>query len=334
MDKMKLKAKQISAGLHAVAMTLLTITLIISVGYAWYSSNQRVEVDTVFAVAGSNDIGILRKSVFRDSPYDENGSFLDPYPLGGPSTDTDEIQGLLSGETIYFSISVESYDYEDKRVSASLLSVQGGEYFTCPEELITDITITEGMTEAQVVALMSNTDNLNKTYELKTGVTDESGVTTVATTFMNLYEDSKGEFYLSKDDSDRWYRNYIYEDALGDRYTMCDVYFIKLCAFTFSDRTLQNKTIVEYVPSDYEKELYDLDTEGFRKFAKEGDDKDIPQMEVGSHVWDSISSDNSIITFTFALKFDFSALSGLINTNCVSSKQLVFEQVVMRSEVN
>ena len=91
---------------------------------------------------------------------------------------------------------------------------------------------------------------------------------------------------------------------------------------------------VEYVPSDYEKELYDLDTEGFRKFAKEGDDKDIPQMEVGSHVWDSISSDNSIITFTFALKFDFSALSGLINTNCVSSKQLVFEQVVMRSEVN
>ena len=164
---------------------------------------------------------------------------------------------------------------------------------------------------------MVGTTDTGKLYKLSITTNNEDGTTTTNETDKKLYQDSNGEFYLSSDESDRWYRNYIYTDAQGKKYNMCDVYFIKLCAVTLSDRRF----------TDMAFDVYNDDFKGFDN----GGNKIIAQMNIGTYdVWNS--SDKEIITFTFALKFDFTALSGLINTNCVSSKKLIFEQLVMRSE--
>lgn len=295
---------------HYFVILVLTTFLIISLGYAWYATNHEVDANNIMGAIADESLEITDSAIYKhevgvedpDNPYDEN-------------VDDDTVTGMLTGEKIFYSLSLHSKDDEIKDITIRLGNIDGGEFFTKP-------------------AVMCTAEEFNS-YQGKTPYgtykPDQNSNETI-----NTYFDSEGEFYFSSEEG-IYYKNYFYEviDENGKvrRFNMCDVYTIRLYAIYVGETEIHGDG-----EQDYHR-IYTCDPEenDFVNFTRtNGLSKTIDTMDIA--YYDNWHPNNEIevngeifktkiLTFTFEIVFDYEYLEDYINTNCISSKQLILNNI-------
>ena len=342
---------------NAASILILSITLIISVSYAWYTNNKDVS-STGIASTSSNSISVLNQGMYKkvigDVPF--------------PETDKkNEVDGVLSGDVIYYSVSIGLAKDKNKDINydlnISVVNINGGEYFVEPairiEENPNGTSTGETYTfegESYDVYTVDNKDYfiINDSngddyiyylYESASGqvltrkprkiIPNPNGSAT-GNTFeyegvkYPTYLDAEGkEYFLTYDVTEvdgvqhikDTYINYIYEQTVDGnkvRYNMCDVYTIGIFKVFGVDES-----------RNYTQLLDKTDNLELMKINKEsGLDKEVHFFNLFDYEgWDPSVYEE--IVFTFAIKFDYSEFEGDINVNCVSNKELIFTNVII-----
>ena len=108
------------------SILILFLTLIISVSYAWYTNNKEVDASGIGSTA-TDSISILNQGIFKSVVGE------DPFP---ENEKKNEVEGVLSGDVIYYSVAIELSKAKDKNVlrdiNISVVNIDGGEYFVAP----------------------------------------------------------------------------------------------------------------------------------------------------------------------------------------------------------
>ena len=327
---------------------ILFLTLVISVAYAWYTNNKETNA-TGIASTASDSISILNQGIYKNVIGD------DPFPENDKKN---EVSGVLSGDVIYYSVSIELSEKEDpnklRDINISILNIDGGEYFVSPSikvfenpngEETDEVYEFEGNeyalydSDGDKYFIISEGDE-EYVYYLYESITGEiltrrpqlicphpngSPTGTVFEFDGNKYptylDGSDKEYFLTFDDAGGEYVNYVYEEVVnGDvvRYNMCDVYTIGIY-----------KVFGLNSEGTYEEIVDNSDNLVLSEIArKTGLDREVNSFNLYDYeAWNP--SLYSEIVFTFAIKFDYSEFQGKINTNCVSDKELIFNNVVI-----
>ena len=338
------------------SILILFLTLIISVSYAWYTNNEKVD-STGLASSASDAISILNQGIYKTVIGE------DPFPEVDKKN---EIDGVLSGDIVYYSVAIKLSDERNSNslydINISVLDIDGGEYFVAPSIKVVDEPTGVSTEEFYVynnneyrifledekkyfIATEGDERYIYYLYESATGeiltkkpqliFPNPSGSSTGKTFEFDgkkypTYLDGNGkEYFLTRDISivdgvehiKDTYVNYVYEEVISGeiiRYNMCDVYTIGLFKIFGVD---SDGTYVEIINNEESLELNGIEKES-------GLDKGITNFNLYDYVgWNPATY--SEIVFTFAIKFDYSEFEGKINTNCVSNKELIFKRIVI-----
>ena len=335
---------------------ILLATLLISVSYGWYTSNKEVSSSGIASTA-SKVISVLNQGIYKKVIGD------DPFP----ETDKkNEVEGVLSGDVIYYSVSIGLADDLDKGViydlNVSVVNINGGEYFVEPAIKIVD---------------NPNGTSTGKKYTFNQQEYD-------------VYSDGEDDYFILVE-QEKEYIYYLYEGANGNMLTKRPIliftvpngsltnnkivfegqeydtyldsngkeYFLTYDTVVIDDQTFTNATYVNYIYEqmiDGDKVRYnmcDVYTLGiFKVFGvdqndnyvlledheddldlltldkENGLDKEISFFNMFDYAgWDP--SEYKEIIFTFAIKFDYTLFEGKININCVSDKELILTNVII-----
>ena len=317
-----LKRKKNKVTIHNyIIILLLTVLLIISLSYGWYTNNKHVNANGIHGEISEGNIGINFEGVYKHEVGAKEP--VHPYPDEMP----DMITGLLSGEYVYYSISIISKDDVIKDLKIKINNADGGEYFTIApiETTIDEYDLYENVEANDTYLLGVEVEEDGKIkYET---VSVPTYIDTTTTDPNYLYK----EFYFHVED-DIYYKNYFYEDENGKRYNMLDVYTIELHSVYFGTKE-----------NGYHK--INSSDGNVIDFSDRGNlNKIISSVEVATYEnWNSqdsvIIDDNEVstaeITFTFKISFDYSSLAEKININCISNKKLIFNNfLVFATESN
>ena len=342
---------------NMASILILCVTLVISVGYAWYTNNKNVSASGIASTA-SNSISVVSQGIYKTFIGD------DPYPEEAKDK---EISGLLSGDIIYYSVTIGLGKDKDENslydINIKAYDINGGEFF-CesplrvfenPDGELTDETYTLDEVSYNVYIkdgekyIIKNVDGNDYVYYLYTSITgqvltkspkqivsDPNGSPTGETFVYEgseylIYVDSNGKEYFVTYDIDivdgepyvrNTYINYIYEEKDNEnnpiRFNMCDVYTIGIFKVFGTDSDGNYHTIKDY-----------SDNVDYNALTREhGLDKHINFFNLYDfEAWNP--GEYKEITFTFAIKFDFDRFKGKINLNCVSDKELVFTKIII-----
>lgn len=338
------------------SILILFLTLLISVSYAWYTNNKEVDA-TGIASTASDSISILNQGIFKDIIGE------DPFP---ENEKKNEVSGVLSGDVIYYSVSIELSKSENpdilRDINISVLNINGGEYFVSPAikvfenpngEITDEVYEFEGDEytlynsdgDKYFIVIEGENEYVYYLYQSATGEVltrrpqlicphPNGELTGVLYEYEGkkypTYLDSKGkEYFLTYEISiiegveyvNETYVNYIYEEVVDEnvvRYNMCDVYTIGIY-----------KVFGLNGEGSYEEIVNNSSNLMLQEITREsGLDKEVNSFNLYDYEgWNP--SLYSEIVFTFAIKFDYSEFQGKINTNCVSDKELIFNNVVI-----
>ena len=342
---------------NIASVIILCVTLLISVSYAWYTNNKNVNSTGIGSVA-SESISILSQGMYKKIIGN------DPFP----ETDkNNEVEGVLSGDVIYYSVAIGLTKDKDFNTTYSLnisvVNINGGDYFVEPAIKVVeepDGTLTgrqytfnqelydiyEYNDDEYFILIDGEDKYIYYLYESINGqiltrrpqliFEDPNGSETGNTinyegnTYLTKLDSNGREYFLTLDTTtidgeehvNAKYVNYIYEEIVDGnpvRYNMCDVYTIGI--FKVFGVNENNEYIVL---EDYSENLDMLE------MTKEtGLDKEVHFFNLYDYEGWEPSVYKEII-FTFAIKFDYSEFEGKINTNCVSDKELIFTNVIIK----
>ena len=300
---------------HTLMTILLTLFLGFGIAYGWYTVNKNVSATGIFASSASDNLIVADQAIYRDTVGDDN-----PYP-DGEITNT-EIGGLLTGDEVYYSITLEAKNKTDnvsRDISIDIKKVDGGEYFTEPA-IVSSKTEYLNYFDSSGNLLVDN----KSTYTVQTMLVDDKGNVVVEDgviqyeisdnyTFVETIDGVEKEFYFSYIDG-VYYKNYIYEID-GDRFNMCDVYSICLTGIYFeTENGFENQLSVPSEPLS---------------FSTPGDSKTVSSFHIYTYNNWIPSDSNYSITFTFKISFDYAEFKDVINLNCISNKTLVFNNIII-----
>ena len=352
--------KNIKLIIHFALVLVLSVTLVISICCAWYIRVENLSFDDITASTPSKVIGVIKQGVYSVE-IGEN-----PFPS---ENDGEKITGVLSGDTIYYSFSIGLSDETVKGniydLNINIYDIDGGEYFSKPAIKVVENPngistgesyeyngkIYEVFEDSKGKDYFIYTDNIGEEYlcylyisasgqtvsrkpqklvSIPNGTLSGNTIIYEDNRYETYYDEIGGEYFITNDVSivdgvqhlKATYINYIFEQNVeGEsvRYNMCDVYTVGVYKVFGVDEN-----------GEYEVLIDNSLTPQMKSFEKEnGTDKKIYSL----NVYDFENWDTSLygeIVFTLAIKFDYSLLEEYINVNCVSNKEFIFSNIVIR----
>lgn len=225
-----MKERQIKINLivNSITIVLLATILFICTAFAWYVTNKTVSANGIFGASAKGNLAVTNHSVF-DAIINEDGT-VDLPEL--PSDPKEKVEGVLEGSLVYYGVELKSSNDILKDITIQLAGVDGGEWFTEPPVLTDETDYNNYYNSGNWISSYGNASKTNEVYKYTYPEisVDTNGVTSVVykDVTVPLYTETTGkEFYFSYIDG-KYYRNYIYVNAYGNKCNMTDIYTIKI----------------------------------------------------------------------------------------------------------
>ena len=325
--------KKINIGINYIVMLVLTTTLLITLSYGWYISNDSVSANGIMASTSTNDIKILKHEIYKEESFNVDNPYSNlKAPDGTPNLG---LPGLLIGDKFYYTISIQTKDTKKKNIIVDAMDIDGGEFFTIRTDnlikkdenhiLIDSNEIYE--TTIKVKTSTGKYESKNVKYKLYKEANDPylpkelDGTPISNGLFYNT--DLSGNYVEGLNPGVDHFRNYIYQKN-GVSLNTCDLYKIKLLdAFSGSEYT---KLDLVNVDNAYKK-----DYNAFERKDKSQSRIERKTLAVYNKWVPKTNSD--ILTLRFELIFDTSSISGLgISQSSLSNKNFIMNNIVVRSQ--
>ena len=352
-----MKEKQIKMNLivNSVTIVLLATILFICTAFAWYVTNKTVSANGIGGASAVGNLHVTTHNIYKAEL--ENGQVKPPTEMGGSESNQGiGTTGLLSGDVVYYGVTLSSDNNVIKDLPVQIVGIDGGQWLTLNAIEITQAEYktyhTSGMISAEdpdggVWAAGSVGTYLYYLplykFENNVNVIKEYVPVTVPT-----YEDANGEFYV-KEIEGVYNKYYIYEGTNG-RLNMMDVYTIGLSAVHLIEED-ENGTdnILMYLKAlndgdtntgDNQLPLNNLVTAGnltsndltVFDFVHDKNVNKIDSLDLIKYKnWDP--TEHHSISLIFEIKFDTSKLENLgISMNSLSRNELSFDGMVIIGE--
>ncbi len=321
--------KKINIIYHSVAFILFALIFILSTAYAWYVTNKVVSANGVFGASASGSLTISSHAIY-DSVIGDDGSATDKPNNDDPK----DIGGLLSGEKVYYGVSLETKDNDNdvRDLTFSLMGINGGDFFTCEPTIVPDDELIDGEVDS------TKYTKTNTTYGVYMYVKKDDGSLVEELVFLDLFADYNGEFYITQD-SGIFYKNYIFEEQVNDeiyRYNACDVFYVQLDSIYLLDingveykfsinGNLKISDLINDTSNSYGIYLdnYSIDNKYYFNRSN-GLNKNADNLELDT-IYNWNPSKYKEITVIYSINFDTSNLPEDIPGNAVSRKTLTID---------
>ena len=357
-----MKEKQIKMNLivNSVTIVLLATILFICTAFAWYVTNKTVSANGIGGASAVGNLHVTTHNIYK-AELDENGVLKPPsFDETNPGNQSIGTGGLLSGDIVYYGVTLKSDNDVSKNLKIQIVGIDGGEWLTLApveataEEIATYITATTKPSNTSTYSYYTPKVKSDGSFELGTDGKIQYVLETVNTYSVTNATTGKVEEFYFREAQDIWYKHVIYQDANGKRLNMMDVYKIQLSEVQFTE---SSNEVIKYRKSvtvaDTANKIYPItnlvDTHLYGTVDTTNYSNNTLDMKEFEFVHDGVTSKldtldlftfrnwnpttHHEITLIFELKFDLSGISGLgIGMNSLSRNELSFDGMVIIGE--